>query len=87
MKKKVLYIGLDVHKNTIDVAVTSDRANGKVRSYGKINSALESLSKLVSKLQKKTTNCALSMKPGPVVTRSTAISILRISTAPWLPLP
>ena len=53
MKKKVLYIGLDVHKNTIDVACATGRANGKVRSYGKIESTLEALNKLVDKLQKK----------------------------------
>ena len=38
MKKKLLYVGLDVHKNTIDVAMATGRSNGKVRSYGKINS-------------------------------------------------
>lgn len=65
MKKKVLYIGLDVHKNTIDVAVTTDRANGKVRSYGKINSTLESLNKLLSKLQKKDHQLRVVYEAGP----------------------
>ena len=65
MKKKVLYIGLDVHKNTIDVAVTTDRANGKVRSYGKINSTLESLNKLLSKLQKKDHQVRVVYEAGP----------------------
>ena len=50
MKKKVLYIGLDVHKNTIDVAIATGRSNGKVRSYGKINSTLDALNKLIEKL-------------------------------------
>ena len=36
MKKKLLYSGLDVHKKSIDVAITDERANGKVRSYGKL---------------------------------------------------
>ena len=65
MKKKVLYIGLDVHKNTIDVAVTTDRVNGKVRSYGKINSTLESLNKLLSKLQKKDHQLRVVYEAGP----------------------
>jgi hypothetical protein len=36
MKRKILYVGLDVHKKTIDVAIAPGRSNGKVRSYGKI---------------------------------------------------
>ncbi|MBW1693642.1 MAG: IS110 family transposase, partial [Deltaproteobacteria bacterium] len=36
MKNRLLYVGLDVHKNTTDVAIASGRSNGKVRSYGKI---------------------------------------------------
>ena len=36
MKKKILYVGLDVHKKSIDVALANGRVNGKVRSYGKI---------------------------------------------------
>ena len=43
MKKKILYIGLDVHKSTIDVAIAIGRSNGKVRSYGKINCTISIL--------------------------------------------
>jgi transposase len=46
-----LYVGLDVHKNTTDVAITNGRSNGKVRSYGKIVSTLDALNKLIKKLQ------------------------------------
>jgi len=65
MKKKVLYIGLDVHKNTIDVACAIGRANGKVRSYGKIESTLEALNKLVVKLQKKDNQLRFVYEAGP----------------------
>jgi transposase len=51
MNRKILYVGLDVHKNTTDVAIATDRSNGKVRSYGKIASTLDALNKLVKKLQ------------------------------------
>jgi len=51
MKRKILYVGLDVHKNTTDVAIATDRSNGKVRSYGKIASSLDALNKLIKKLQ------------------------------------
>jgi transposase len=51
MKNRLLYVGLDVHKNTTDVAIASGRSNGKVRSYGKIASTLDALNKLIKKLQ------------------------------------
>jgi len=40
MKRKILYVGLDVHKKTTDVAIATGRCNGKVRSYGKIDSTV-----------------------------------------------
>ena len=51
MKTRLLHVGLDVHKNTTDVAIANGRSNGKVRSYGKIASTLDALSKLIKKLQ------------------------------------
>ncbi len=51
MKKKVLYVGLDVHKKTTDVAIATGRSNGKVRSYGKITSTIDALDKLIKKLE------------------------------------
>jgi hypothetical protein len=51
MKKKILYVGLDVHKNSTDVAIATGRSNGKVRSYGKIASTPDALTKLVKKIQ------------------------------------
>jgi len=57
MKKKILYVGLDVHKKSIDVALANGRANGKVRSYGKIDGSLDALDKLIGKLQSK--DCVL----------------------------
>ena len=51
MKNRLLYVGLDVHKNTTDVAIASGRSNGKVRSYGKIVSTLDALNKLIKKLR------------------------------------
>lgn len=51
MKQRLLYVGLDVHKKTTDVAIASGRSNGKVRFYGKIASTLNALNKLIKKLQ------------------------------------
>ena len=78
MRKKVLYVGLDVHKKTIDVAITNHRINGKVRSYGKIPGSLDALSKLIKKLR-----CSLSMKRVPAVIRFIVISNPKASAALW----
>jgi len=51
MNKKVLYVGIDVHKKTTDVAIAPGRSNGKVRSYGKIDSTVDALNKLIKKLE------------------------------------
>ena len=65
MKKKVLYIGLDVHQNTIDVALATGRSNGKVRSYGKIDSTLDALNKLIEKLHDKNVELRFVYEAGP----------------------
>ncbi len=36
MKKSSIFIGLDVHKNSIEIAIAEAVRNGEVRSYGKI---------------------------------------------------
>ena len=48
MKEKVRFLGLDVHADTIAVAVAE--ANGEVRSLGTIPNRAESIRKLVKKL-------------------------------------
>ena len=53
MRKNILYVGLDVHKNTIDVALAEGGVEGEVRSYGKINSTIEALNKLIRKIRSK----------------------------------
>jgi transposase len=51
MKKRITYVGLDVHKNSIDVALADSGRNGEIRSYGRIAGDLDSLNKVVRKLQ------------------------------------
>ena len=48
MKEKVRFLGLDVHAETIAVAVAE--ADGDVRSVGTIPNRAESIRKLVKKL-------------------------------------
>ena len=50
MKKQCTkFIGLDVHKDTITIAIADQDRNGAVRVYGTINNDTNSLDKIVRK--------------------------------------
>ncbi len=50
MKNHSTFIGLDVHKNSIDIAIADEGRSGRVRHYGKIDGSLSALDKVVRKL-------------------------------------
>ena len=50
MKKTIKYIGLDVHKNSISIAIADDGRDGEVRYYGKIDHDMDQLAKFFRKL-------------------------------------
>jgi transposase len=50
MEKSIMYVGLDVHKNPIDVALADDGRKEEVRHYGIICGDLAAVDKLVRKL-------------------------------------
>ena len=50
MSNNVLYVGLDVHKNSIDVALSE--AGGEIRHYGSIGGELKDLEKVIRKLHR-----------------------------------
>jgi transposase len=50
MKEHSTFIGMDVHKNSIEIAIAQAGRNGELRSYGKIDGSLAALDKAVRKL-------------------------------------
>ncbi len=50
MSQSVKYVGLDVHKDTIAVAVAEDGKRSEVREYGEIANTPAALTKLLRKL-------------------------------------
>ena len=51
MENRSMFVGLDVHKETIDVSIAEDDRHGEVRHYGVIASDLEPLDKVVRALR------------------------------------
>ena len=51
MGKSVLYVGLDVHKMSMDIAIAEAGPGAKVRYYGQIGGDLDSLDRVIRKLR------------------------------------
>ena len=51
MGNRSMFVGLDVHKETIDVSIAEGHRAGEVRHYGVIASDLEPLDKVVRALR------------------------------------
>jgi transposase len=65
MKKHTIFVGLDVHKDSIDVALADTGREGDVRFYGTIGGDLESLHRVVRKLGRKETSLRFVYEAGP----------------------
>ncbi len=50
MEQHIIYVGLDVHKDTIAVALAEARKRGEVREHGKVLNAPAALKTLATKL-------------------------------------
>src|SRR6058998_3219 len=57
MGEPIIFVGLDVHKDTITVALAEEGQRGDVREYGRITNTPADLKKLVDKLR--CTGCTL----------------------------
>lgn len=65
MSEKLKYVGLDVHKDTITVAIADGGREGEVRVYGKISSDLHALEKVMAKLRADGSTLRVVYEAGP----------------------
>jgi transposase len=65
MEKGNTFVGMDVHKETIDIAIAEGGRDGEVRHYGTIGGDLESLDKVVKKLRAKGQKLHFVYEAGP----------------------
>ena len=65
MGKSVLYVGLDVHKMSMDVAIAEAGPGAGVRFYGQIGGDLDSLDRVIRKLQATGAQLQFAYEAGP----------------------
>ena len=65
MEKRSIYVGLDVHKETIAVAFADEGKRGEVQDRGKIASTPAALTKLVGKLGRDSCDLKFCYEAGP----------------------
>lgn len=65
MGKSVLYVGLDVHKMSMDVAIAEPGTAGQTRYYGRIGGDLEALDRVTRKLKAQGAELRFAYEAGP----------------------
>ena len=65
MADRITYVGLDVHKESIVVAVAVDGSRGEVREYGRIANTTAALDRLVRKLDREGVRLRFCYEAGP----------------------
>jgi transposase len=65
MKYSIIFVGLDVHKDSIDIALADDGRNGEVRFYGTISGDLDSLDKAIRKFRRSGVELRFVYEAGP----------------------
>jgi transposase len=67
MKTSKLHLGLDVHKDSITIAIAQDGPQGEIRLFGTITNDLHALEKALSRIRKAHQGApvAVTYKAGP----------------------
>lgn len=65
MKYSIIFIGLDVHKDSIDIALADDGRTGEIRFYGTIGGSLDALDKAIRKLRHTGVELHFAYEAGP----------------------
>jgi transposase len=86
MKKKQMYVGLDVHKDTITISIAEGGRRGETRHYGKISSDLRTVENVLRKIRGEDGELHVVYEAGPtgfvLWRRLTALKIDCIIVAP-----
>ena len=78
-KSNILFIGMDVHKESIEIALADDGANGEVRRYGRIGGTRDALKKTLRKLVSEDKTLHFCYEAGPCSSPSS-----RARNAAWV---
>ena len=65
MGNNITIVGLDAHKNSIDIATAETGGNKEVRHYGTIGGDMASLDKAIRKLKSKRAGLHFVYEAGP----------------------
>src|SRR5215207_9238231 len=65
MDEPIIFVGLDVHKDTITVALAEEGRRSEVREYGRIANTPEELQKLLDKLARTGRTLRFCYEAGP----------------------
>ena len=82
-RQSIIYVGLDVHKDTIAVALAEAGLRGEVREHGKIANTPAALKALTERLAGKEGSCGFATRPDRAAMASNDNSARSGTNVPW----